>query len=169
MAHSRFSRREFSATLSKSLALAFALPELPSFLDARKRNAIPEGAIRLNFNENPYGPSPKAVAALASCAKISFRYPDEADLQLSEVLAKKYGVTRENIALGCGSTEILHAVDVAFLSPEKNIVAADPTFEAVLDYSRTLHSNAVRIPLTSDHRHDLQKMAAACTSKTGVL
>jgi histidinol-phosphate aminotransferase len=169
VAHSRFSRREFSATLTKSLAMAFALPELPSFLDARKRNAIPEGAIRLNFNENPYGPSPKAVAALAGCPRISFRYPDEADLQLSEALANKYGVTRENIALGCGSTEILHAVDVAFLSAEKNVVVADPTFEAVLDYSRTMHSNAVRIPLTADHRHDLQKMAAACTSKTGVL
>jgi histidinol-phosphate aminotransferase len=167
--HSRFSRREFSATLSKSLALAFAFPELPSFLDARKRSAIPPGAIRLNFNENPYGPSPKAAAALASCTRISFRYPDEADLQLTEALAKKYGVARENIALGCGSTEILHAVDVAFLSPEKNVVVADPTFEAVLDYSRTMHSNAVRIPLTADHRHDLQKMAAACTSKTGVL
>src|SRR6202046_3561951 len=169
VAHSRFSRREFSATLSKSLAMAVAFPELPSFLDARKRNAIPEGAIRLNFNENPYGPSPKATASLAGCAKISFRYPDEADLQLSEALAKKYGMTRQNTALGCGSTEILHAVDVAFLSPEKNVVVADPTYEAVLDYSRTMRSNAVRIPLTSDHRHDLPRMAAACTSKTGVL
>jgi histidinol-phosphate aminotransferase len=74
----------------------------------------------------------------------------------------------ENIILGCGSTEILRAADDAFLDPTRNVVAAAPTFEAVLDYARVLHSNAVLIPLTSDYRHDLPKMAAACTSKTGV-
>jgi histidinol-phosphate aminotransferase len=169
VAHSKFSRRTFSAVLGKSLAMALAIPGLPAVLDARKREPIADGAIRLNFNENPYGPSPKAAAALADCAKISSRYPDQAGLELTDALAKKYGLTRANIALGCGSTEILHAADVTFLTPEKNVVVADPTFEAVLDYSRTMHSNAVRIPLTSDHRHDLPKMAAACTSKTGVL
>jgi histidinol-phosphate aminotransferase len=51
----------------------------------------------------------------------------------------------------------------------RNVVAAAPTFEAVLDYARVLHSNAVLIALTPDHRHDLPKMAAACTSKTGVV
>jgi histidinol-phosphate aminotransferase len=169
VAHLKFSRRRFSAGLGKSLAMALAIPGLPAVFDARKREPGPAGSIRLNFNENPYGPSPKAAAALADCSKIASRYPDQAGLELSDALAKKYGLARANIALGCGSTEILHAVDVAFLAPEKNVVVADPTFEAVLDYSRTMHSNAARIPLTSDHRHDLPKMAAACTSKTGVL
>jgi histidinol-phosphate aminotransferase len=169
VAHLKFSRREFSAALSKSLAMALATPAFSTVLDARERKPVPDGAIRLNFNENPYGPSPKAAAALAACTKIASRYPDAAGLELTEAIAKKYSIARANIALGCGSTEILHAVDNAFLTSEKNVVVADPTFEAVLDYSRTMHSNAVRIPLTSDHRHDLPKMAAACTSKTGVL
>jgi histidinol-phosphate aminotransferase len=169
VAHLKFSRREFSAALSKSLAMALATPALSTVLDARERKPVPDGAIRLNFNENPYGPSPKAAAALAGCTKIASRYPDAAGLELTDAIAKKYDVARPNIALGCGSTEILHAVDGAFLTSEKNVVVADPTFEAVLDYSRTMHSNAVRIPLTADHRHDLPKMAAACTSKTGVL
>ncbi|HEY0701492.1 MAG TPA: histidinol-phosphate transaminase [Candidatus Acidoferrales bacterium] len=169
MATSIFSRREFSAAVSKSLALLFAIPGLPTLLDAAKRKPIPDGAIRLNFNENPYGPSPKAVATLDSCAKISFRYPDDAVLELQDAIATKSGVAPENVVLGCGSTEILRAVDATYLASAENVVAADPTFEAVLDYARVLHRNPVKIPLTADHRHDLPKMAAACTSKTGVI
>jgi histidinol-phosphate aminotransferase len=169
MAHAQFSRREFSSALSKSLAMALAIPGLSTALDAADSQPVPEGAIRLNFNENPYGPSPKAAAALADCSKLASRYADDANHELAEAIAKKYSVARENVVLGCGSTEILRAADLTFLAPEKNLVAADPTFEAVLDYAGVMRANAVKIPLTSDYRHDLPKMAAACTSKTGIL
>ena len=169
MPNFKFSRREFSSAITKSLALAFAAPARPSFFDARHRHAVPAGAIRLNFNENPYGPSPKAAAALDSCAAITSRYPDDSLLNLTDAIAKKYSLTRNNIALACGSTEILRVADVTFLDSGKQVVAADPTFEAVLEYARAMHANAVKIPLTSGHRQDLPAMAAACTSKTGVL
>src|ERR1700678_1094864 len=166
------SRRDFSRIFAQSLAAAIAAPSLPNLnltlLDATERKPMPPGAIRLSFNENPYGPSPKARAALADCSSISNRYPDEAYRQMINALAQKYNLKPENIILGCGSTEILRAADDAFLDPTRNVVAAAPTFEAVLDYARVLRSNAVLVPLTSDHRHDLQKMAAACTSKAGV-
>ena len=164
------SRRDFSRILCQSLAAAIAAPNLPNLnpLDAQQTNPMPLGLVRLNFNENPYGPSPKARAALAECGSISNRYPDDAYRLLLNMLAQKYNLKPENIILGCGSTEILRAADDAFLDPTRNVVAAAPTFEAVLDYARVLRSNAVLVPLTSDHRHDLQKMAAACTSKAGV-
>ena len=164
------SRRDFSRILCQSLAAAIAAPNLPNLnpLDAQQTNPMPLGPVRLNFNENPYGPSPKARAALAECGSISNRYPDDAYRLLLNMLAQKYNLKPENIILGCGSTEILRAADDAFLDPTRNVVAAAPTFEAVLDYARVLRSNAVLVPLTSDHRHDLQKMAAACTSKAGV-
>ena len=164
------SRRDFSRLFAQSLAAAIAAPSLPrlNLLDATKRKPMPAGAIRLNFNENPYGPSPKARAALADCASISNRYPDAAYREVINALAQKFNVKPENIILGCGSTEILRVADDAFLDPSRNVVAAAPTFEAVLEYARVLNSNAVQIPLTPDHRHDLPKMAAACTSKTGV-
>jgi histidinol-phosphate aminotransferase len=76
---------------------------------------------------------------------------------------------RENVILGCGSTEILRVADEAFLGPGKNVVAAEPTFESVLEYAGVDHASAVKIPLTQDHRHDLPRMAAACTSKTGLI
>ena len=169
MTNAACSRRDFSRIFGQSLAVALAAPRLPILLDAPQRRPIPTGAIRLNFNENPYGPSPKALTALADCGPLANRYPDEAYLQVIATLAQKYNLKPENIILGCGSTEILRAADDAFLDSTRNVVAAAPTFEAVLDYARVLHSNAVLIPLTADHRHDLPKMAAACTSKTGVV
>ena len=167
MADSLFSRRDFSRALG-SLAVAFTAPRLPLTLDDRRARPAPPNAIHLNFNENPYGPSPKALAALDACGDVASRYPGPAEIELTGALAKKYNVSPENIALGCGSTEILRCVDMAFLAPGKNIVAAQPTFEAVLDYAKITRAEPVTIPLTADHRHDLLKMAAACTSKTGV-
>lgn len=167
MADSLFSRRDFSRALG-SLAVAFTAPKLPLSLDVQRARPAPPNAIHLNFNENPYGPSPKALAALDACGDVASRYPGPAEIELTDALAKKYNVTPENIALGCGSTEILRCVDMAFLAPGKNIVAAQPTFEAVLDYAKITRAEPVTIPLTADHRHDLPKMAAACTSKTGV-
>ncbi|MGB8524652.1 MAG: histidinol-phosphate transaminase [Candidatus Acidiferrales bacterium] len=168
MPNSLFSRRDFSRTIG-SLAVAFAVPRLPLRLDDRRNLTASENAIHLNFNENPYGPSPKALNALDSCGPVAARYPHATNLRLADALAKNYNVSRENIALGCGSTEILRCVDMAFLGPGKNIVVAQPTFEAVLEYARITQATPVRIPLTADHRHDLRKMAAACTSKTGVV
>jgi len=167
MADSLFSRRDFSRALG-SLAVAFAAPRLPLTLDDRRARPAPPNAIHLNFNENPYGPSPKALAALDECGHVASRYPGSVEIELTDALAKKYNVSSENVALGCGSTEILRCVDMAFLAPGKNIVAAQPTFEAVLDYAKITRAEAVTIPLTADHRHDLPRMAAACTSKTGV-
>jgi len=168
MSDSLFSRRHFSRTIG-SLAVAFAVPRLPLRLDDRRDLTASENTIHHNFNENPNGPSPKALGALDSCGPVAARYPHATNLQLTDTLAKNYNVSRENIALGCGSTEILRCVDMAFLGPGKNLVVAQPTFEAVLEYARITQAAPVRIPLTADHRHDLPKMAAACTSKTGVV
>lgn len=169
MTRRSFSRRDFSRLFGRSLALAFATPRLPKLLDAQRHQPIPGEAIRLNYNENPYGPSPRALEALAACGQIANRYPDVNRLQVMDVLARKFSVTSDNIALGCGSTEILRCADAAFLDSSKNVAAAEPTFEAVLEYAQVLHAHPVKIPLTADHRHDLPRMAAACTSKTGVV
>src|ERR1700730_5589486 len=100
MAGSVFSRRAFSRVL-RSLAGAFTAPKLPLGLDDRHAKPAPPNAIRLNFNENPYGPSPKALAALDSCGQVASRYPGSVEIELTDALAKKYKVSRENIALGC--------------------------------------------------------------------
>jgi histidinol-phosphate aminotransferase len=63
----------------------------------------------------------------------------------------------------------LRVADAAFLSPGQNVVAAEPTFEAVLEYAKVTKAEPIKVPLTTDYRHDLPRMAAACTSKTGLV
>jgi histidinol-phosphate aminotransferase len=100
---------------------------------------------------------------------IAARYPDAVEEQLCEAIAKHHGVVREQIVLGCGSGEILKMADMAFLSPGRTVVVAQPTFEAVLDYSRTTKAEAVKVPQTADFRHDLPRMAAACDARTAMV
>ena len=170
-----FSRREFSRRIGESLGLALVAPSVLAAEKAvaRREAAVDEalsgGVIRLNYNESPYGPSPKAREAFVECAREAARYPDEAHRQVRDALAQMHGVKRENILLGCGSTEILRVADMAFLGAGKNLVVAEPTFEAVLEYARVTKAQAVKIPLTADFRHDLPRMAGACTSKTGIV
>jgi histidinol-phosphate aminotransferase len=169
MSNRLFSRRNFSRSLGQSLALAFATARWRGALGASERKPPTGTPIRLNYNENPYGPSPLALEALALSGPVAARYPDQTREQLAAALASYHRVAPENILVGCGSTEILRAADMAFLQPGQNIVAAEPTFEAVLEYAGVAHAKAVKIPLTTDHRHDLPRMAGACTSKTGIV
>jgi histidinol-phosphate aminotransferase len=59
--------------------------------------------------------------------------------------------------------------DTAFVGPTKNVVVAQPTYEAVLNFARALHANPVLVPSTSDHRHDLPAMLAATNAGTGLV
>ena len=169
MAKTLFSRRDFSRVVGQSLALALAAPSLRTHGAAKPAAAAPSPLIHLNFNENPYGPTPKALEALDACGPAAARYPDELYEQVRDALAQTHGVARENILLGCGSTEILRAADLTFLTSGQSVVVAETTFEAVLNYARVAQARPVKVPLTADHRHDLPKMAEACTSKTGLV
>jgi histidinol-phosphate aminotransferase len=169
MANTEYSRREFSRVLSHSLALACAAPGFCKRFENMRAADAGSGTVFLNFNENPYGPTPKAMEALAACGPAAARYPDAAHDAVQAALAAMHGVKPENILLGCGSTEILRVADAAFLGQGQTVVVAETTFEAVLRYARTTRATPVLVPMTADHRHDLPKMAAACTSKAGLV
>jgi histidinol-phosphate aminotransferase len=131
--------------------------------------AAPAGAVRIDSNENPYGPFPKALKAMAPSEGGCSRYPDNLEDEVSAALAKLHGVSTENVILGCGSGEVLRMAGMAFLKEGKRVVAAEPTFEAVLSYARVTHAESVKVPLTPDYRHDLPRMAEACSSSTGLV
>jgi len=163
------SRRGFACTLGAAVGAALVAPKLVTPLaEARLPSGVPEDIIQLNSNENPYGPSPKALAAIRKTQRIAARYPDALDAMVAQAIAKQHGVEPANVLLGCGSTEILRVSDMAFLGPGKNVVVAEPTFEAVLDYNRVTRAEPIKVPLTPDFRHDLERMAAACNDRTGL-
>jgi histidinol-phosphate aminotransferase len=97
------------------------------------------------------------------------RYPDADMDQVVEAIAELHKVEPDQVALGCGSGEILLAADAAFLRPGKQVVVSEPTFEAVVVFAHSVQSEAVKVPQTGDYRHDLTAMAAACNERTGLV
>src|SRR4029077_13942696 len=120
------------------------------------------GIVRLSANENPYGPCSKAFQAITDSYGLACRYPDEHNNVLIDKLAKLNGVNRDQILLGDGSGEILKLCAETFTGAKRGaLVAADPTFEAILNHAQTRGAKVVKIPLTNNFAHDLPKMTAA--------
>ena len=164
------SRRSFAGTLG--LAAGAALLDTPLARTAEAaaaRKPRPAGAIVLNANENPYGPSPKALEAFGQAGRVASRYPDALEEEMRVAIAKHHRVAPDQVVLGCGSSEILQMADEAFAGPGRPVVAAEPTFEAVLAYAKAIRAEGVKVPLAPDFRHDLPKMAAAAAEGTGLV
>jgi histidinol-phosphate aminotransferase len=162
------SRRAFAGTLGVAAGVAILdAPLVDRAVEAAPRRARPSDAVILSSNENPYGLSTKAREAAAKAA--SNRYPDGLEEEAREAIAKHHGVGTDQILLGCGSSQILQMADEAFSGPGKKVVAAEPTFEAVLAYAKVVRADGIKVPLTADFRHDLPKMATACDASTGLV
>ena len=123
-------------------------------------------AVKLASNENPLGPSPKAVEAIRQAAFKVNRYPDGACYYLRKKLAKFLGVGEKNIIFGNGSNEIIEILMRTFLEPKDEVVYAWPAFVVYKLISKAMGLKAVEVPLTEDLRHDLDAMAEAITERT---
>lgn len=124
--------------------------------------------IKLASNENPLGPSPKAVAALTGGAETLHRYPDGGAYRLRQAIADRWKVTSEHIILGNGSDEILGLLARTFLSPGDEAVMADHTFVIYKMEVTAAHGKPVTVPL-ADWTHNLEAMADAITPRTRLL
>ncbi len=124
--------------------------------------------VKLASNENPLGPSPKAIAVLTEGAATLHRYPDGGAFRLREALADRWKVTSDHVILGNGSDEILGLLARTFLSPGDEAVMADHTFVIYKMEVMAAHGKAVTVPL-KQWRHDLTAMAEAVTPRTKLL
>ncbi len=163
------SRRRFAGALGAAVGAAVAGVPLPRPAAASLSRGEPSDLVQLNSNENPYGPSAGALAALTDAQAVAGRYPDAAEEELVLAVARQHGVAPERVVLGCGSGDVLRMADGAFLGPGKTVLAAEPTFEAVLLYARVTRAEPVKVPLTAEFRHDLDAMARACDARTGLV
>src|SRR5881296_4177763 len=161
------SRRKFAQILGAGAAAALVRPTF-SFANQAEHVSATGNAVRLSANENPYGPSPSALKAMTDSFGLSCRYPDEHNNVLIEKLAKLNSVTHDQVLLGDGSGEILKLCAETFTGPQNGkLVAADPTFEAILNNASANGAEVVKVPLTSSFQHDLPKMLAA--AKAGLI
>jgi histidinol-phosphate aminotransferase len=166
MTQTPLTRRRFAGALGAALGAAALRPSPGA---AAPRPAARGGAIDLSSNENPYGPSPAALDAMTRSQAVAGRYPDETEWATAQAIARLHGVSSERIVLGSGSSEVLRLCDATFLGPGRTVVAAQPTFEAVLHYAKVTKAEPVTVPLTADFRHDLPAMARACDARTGLV
>lgn len=129
---------------------------------------------RLSANENPYGPSPKALKAITEAAPDGFLYAMEYARQFRKLVAETEGVPEDHVLLGAGSGELLTAASLwAAYRPTagRSIVAPDPTFDAL---PRTAVKHGItmdRVPLVAADGYDinLNKLAERVGSQTGMV
>ena len=111
---------------SEVLHVPFATHGAPDHAELRDLGLHPQDIIDFSVNSNPYGPSPQALAAIASTA--IDRYPDRQCLALREVLATHHGVRMDQIVVGNGSAELIWLLSVAYVRPGEPALVLAPTF-----------------------------------------
>ncbi|HEX4336232.1 MAG TPA: histidinol-phosphate transaminase [Polyangiaceae bacterium] len=133
---------------------------------ARERGVT--DAVKLASNENPHGPSPKAVEAMRGVLDGVSRYPDANAFRLRERLASDFGVRMAEVVQGNGSNELLDLIVRTFTTPSDHIVFAEPSF-VVYRLAALAHGvEFTAVPLVNDV-HDLDGMAKSITPKTRVV
>ena len=148
--------------------LAVYEPGKPIEETARELGADAASIIKLASNENPLGPSPKALAAMRALSGIAHLYPDGGGYYLREALAAKLGVARENIILGSGSNEVLEFLGHAFLNRDDDVITSEHAFIAYKLIAAVFGAHTIEIP-SPDLHHHLDAMIAAITPRTRLI
>lgn len=128
--------------------------------------AMEEIKARLSANENPWGPSKKAVQAIADAAAKGNRYAHSTSRKMVAMLAEKEGVGEDHILLAPGSTDVLEKTAFALCIRGGNVVSADPSYMSLVNTARAIGATWRNVPLKSDYSHDLDAMASAIDSET---
>ena len=123
----------------------------------------------LHWNENPYGPSPKAIQAVNNVMTKANRYPDDMVAELTEILAIKYAVKTENVLLTNGSTEILGLVGHQVGAEKGEILMPFPSFPTMAMFGMGSGATVKKVPLDNNNCIDLDQTLAAITDKTKVV
>ncbi|MFA4858033.1 MAG: histidinol-phosphate transaminase [Candidatus Margulisiibacteriota bacterium] len=127
-----------------------------------------EGIIKLASNENPLGPSKKAMAALHQTIKKANIYPDQHAILLKEALAQKLGVTPAHLIVGNGSDEIMQFVAAVFLNAKEHVVTSEHTFSTYEAVTHIFDGQPV-FAAALDAEHDLRSIAAQVTLNTKII
>ena len=137
----------------------------PMEVMAQQAGIPPEKVIRLNGNENPFGPSPEVVKALGSFQHYN-HYPDPDQRQLREALSGYLGVPEEQIVAGNGSDELIDMILRMFLGPGENIVIPTPTFGMYAFSAEVCGGKAKPVPRNETFEIDIEATISEVDSHT---
>ncbi|MBD1259187.1 histidinol-phosphate aminotransferase family protein [Maribacter polysiphoniae] len=121
---------------------------------------------KLNANENPYGPSPKAIEAFKNTAHMGNRYAWKELFDLMEKIAVQEKVTAKNIMMGPGSSDLLEKTAMVLFANGGNVVSADPSYMSLIKVAEACGASWKPVPLKKDWSHDLKAMEAAIDNDT---
>lgn len=139
-------------------------------LCADERTSTPEPElVRLRSAENPYGPPKSALEAAAEELKIANRYPRSKVTAFRELIASDVGLSKEHVAIGAGSIELMINTGLAFGKPGRAVLSADPTWDTTAVYAQACGAEWIRVPLTKSYRYDFDRMRSAITDKVGLV
>jgi histidinol-phosphate aminotransferase len=147
--------------------------ELAAFTSGMPTAAKPHGndhpsLIKLNANESPYGPSPKAVAAMRAALEHSHWYPDDLSVELRNKLSALHDVGEQQILVGNGMTSLLGVIARTLLGPGRNAVTSACSFISYPMVTRSAGASLVETPLRS-YGYDLDAVRASIHTDTRIV
>jgi histidinol-phosphate aminotransferase len=158
----RFSRRSFlHLSAAASAAAAFRVMTEPMLAAAARRRPHSPDAVMIDSNENPLGPCQAAREAMAGMIPQGGRYCDNLTDDLVGTFARNEGLNPDWIHATVGSTPPLSLAVLAFTSPQRSYVTADPGFETGVNMASFIGARVVKVPLTKTYAHDVKAMLAA--------
>ena len=143
-------------------------PGKPIEETARELGLDPGAIIKLASNENPLGPSPKAMEAMREALEKGHLYPDGGGFCLCNAVAAKLGLGPENVILGNGSNEVLEFLGHAFLNPGDDVVTSQYAFIVYKLIATSFGARTIEVP-SPDYQQDLDGILAAITPKTRLI
>jgi histidinol-phosphate/aromatic aminotransferase/cobyric acid decarboxylase-like protein len=157
-----FTRRNFFK-MAAMVAGAATMPfyDEPAMAQLSKIKNVPPGAVMINANENPLGPCPEAMEAVRDIVVKGGRYLYSETDKLQSLLATQEGLDMESVRIFVGSSPALHQAVLAFTSPTRPLVTADPGYEAGGRAADFIGSPVIKVPLTATYAHDVKAMAVA--------
>lgn len=131
--------------------------------------SLNNGLLRLNWNENPYGPSEKALAAVTEAVRSANRYPDALVNELKAKLAEKHGFQADQVILTAGSTEVLSLLGQHVGLQKGEILTPWPSFPTMIRFGEACGATIKKVDLDDKDRIDLDRLKAAITDKTTLI
>jgi histidinol-phosphate aminotransferase len=152
------SRRTFLQV--SAAAAAFQIVTEPMLAAAARRPFSKDG-VMIDSNENPLGPSQSARDAISAIIPQGGRYLDNLTEDLVNTFAQVEGLNPDYVQIFPGSSPALRFTVVAFTSPQRSYVTADPGYEAGMFAAKVTGARVVKVPLTKTYAHDVKAMIAA--------
>ena len=162
-------RRGFAARIGMAAAAGRMLPEMAYAQRALVRGDLPADMVWLNANENPAGPPASSIRAMTEALPTAGRYHYQEFGDFYTAVARSEELSRNQVLVGAGSSEVLHAAVDAFTAPTRPIITVEPTYEGPVETARALGRGIVRTPLTPSYAADVRRLVAEAEKAGGGL